>query len=174
VIGAIVAVYLIALVITGPHGVVHKRAPLGIVLLGVVYGSVTALGAMGLILVYRANRFINFAHGALGSLVGVIAIGMVKVHGVSYWVALPAAVVAGALIGAIVEFAVIRRFRTATRLIVTVASIGLAQVLGGFELLGSRSIHFLSLTGGFQAPINVSLKLDVYTFHGAPSTATSS
>ncbi len=161
-----VAVYLVTLVAGGPHGFVHRRAPLGIVLLGVVYGSVTALGAIGLILVYRANRFINFAHGALGSMVGVLAIGMVKVHGVSYWVALPVAVALGGVAGAVIEFAVIRRFRHATRLVVTVASIGLAQLLGGLELAGSHAINFLALTGGFAAPINVSLKLDVYTFHG--------
>ena len=162
----IVLVYFAALFVTGSHGVVHRRAPLGIIVLGVVYGSVTALGAMGLILVYRANRFINFAHGALGSLVGVLAIGMVKVHGVPYFVALPVSVVVGAVVGAVIEFTVIRRFRNATRLILTVASIGLAQLLGGFELLGSKAIKFISLTGGFKAPIDVSLKLDVYTFHG--------
>ncbi|HEY2429812.1 MAG TPA: ABC transporter permease, partial [Acidimicrobiales bacterium] len=166
VLGFIVVVYAVALVVTGPHGVVHHRAPLGIILLGVVYGSVTALGAMGLILIYRANRFINFAHGALGSMVGVIAIGLFKVHGLPYFVALPLAVIAGAVIGAVIEFTIIRRFRTATRLILTVASIGLAQVLGGLELAGSKAINFLSLTGGFKAPINVSLKVDVYTFHG--------
>jgi branched-chain amino acid transport system permease protein len=165
-IGGILLVYLIALVITGPHGVVHRKAPIGIILVGVVFGSVTALGAMGLILIYRANRFINFAHGALGSLVGVIAIGVVKVDHVPYFIALPLAVAAGAGLGAAVEFAIIRRFRTATRLVLTVASIGLAQLLGGFELIGSKAIGFLSLTGGFHSPINVSKRIDVYIFHG--------
>lgn len=163
---AVVACYAVALAITGSHGAVHHRAPIGIVLLGVVYGSVTALGAMGLILVYRANRFINFAHGALGSMVGVIAIGMVKVHGVSYWVALPLAVLAGALAGALIEYGVIRRFRRSTRLVVTVASIGLAQLLGGLELLGAHAINFLALTGGFAAPLHFSARIDVHTFHG--------
>jgi branched-chain amino acid transport system permease protein len=166
VLGAIVAVYFIALAATGPHGWVHHKAPIGIILVGVVFGSVTALGAIGLILIYRANRFINFAHGALGSLVGVIAIGMVKKHGVNYWVALPAAVVAGAVLGALIEFTIIRRFKTAPRLVLTVAGIGLAQLLGGLELKGTNAIGFISLTGGFKAPINISQKIDVYTFHG--------
>ena len=166
VIGAVAVLYTVALLATGRHGYVHQRVPVGIIALGVVYGSVTALGAMGLILVYRANRFINFSQGALGSLVGVLAIGMVKVHGLPYFAALPLAVLVGAGVGALVEFVVIRRFRNATRLVLTVASIGLAQLLGGFELIGAKAIHFVSLTGGFKAPINVSLKLDVYTFHG--------
>jgi branched-chain amino acid transport system permease protein len=161
-----VVLYLLLLVITGPHGIVRRKAPLGIIALGVVYGTVTALGAMGIILVYRANRFINFAHGALGSMVGVLAIGMVKVHGLSYWVALPLAVAVGAVVGGAVEFLVIRRFQNATRLVLTVASIGLAQLLGGFELIGAKRIHFLSLTGGFRAPLNISFKLDVVRVHG--------
>ncbi|MGI8493379.1 MAG: ABC transporter permease [Acidimicrobiales bacterium] len=160
-IAAVVGVYLLALAVTGwSHGIVYRKAPLGVVTLGVVFGSVTALGAMGLILVYRANRFINFAHGALGSMVGVLGICMVKAHGVPYFVALPLAVVVGAAVGAFLEFAVIRRFKNSARLIVTVASIGLAQLLGGFELLGSKAIKFTSLTGSFAPPINVHFSLD--------------
>jgi branched-chain amino acid transport system permease protein len=168
VLGTIIVVYMAAWMATGRGntGFIRERAPLGIVGLGIVYGTVTALGAMGIILVYRANRFINFAHGALGSMVGVIAIGMVLEHGVSYWVALPVAVAVGAVVGAAVEFLVIRRFQNASRLVLTVASIGLAQLLGGLELIGSKAIKFVSLTGGFKAPLNVDFKLDVRTFGG--------
>lgn len=162
----LVLAYLVLWAITGDDGFVHRRMPVGIVAIGIVYGTVTALGAMGVILVYRANRFINFAHGALGSMVGVLAIGMVIEHGVSYWVALPAAVVIGAVVGGLVEFLVIRRFQHATRLVVTVASIGLAQLLGGFELIGSKKIGFVSLTGGFRAPLDFSARLDVVRIHG--------
>lgn len=164
--GVPLALYLLLLFGLGDDGFVRQRAPLGIVVLGVVYGTVTALGAMGIILVYRANRFINLAHGALGSMVGVLAVGLVLEHGLSYWIALPAAVVVGGVVGALVEFLVIRRFQHATRLVVTVASIGLAQLLGGFELLGSKAIGFISLTGGFRAPLDVSFQLDVVRVHG--------
>lgn len=162
----VAALYFFLRALGGDDGVVQRRMPLGIVALGVVYGTVTALGAMGVILVYRANRFINFAHGALGSLVGVLAIGMVLEHGVSYWIALPAAVVVGALVGGLVEFLVIRRFQSSTRLVATVASIGLAQLLGGLELIGAKKIGFISLTGGFRAPLDLSMQLDVVRIHG--------
>jgi branched-chain amino acid transport system permease protein len=167
IVGAVVVAYAIAAVAGGPHGYIHRKAPIGIVLLGVVYGSVTALGAIGLILIYRANRFINFAHGALGSMVGVLAIGMVKVHGLDYWIALVLAVAVGGAVGAVTEIVVIRRFSKSPRLVLLVASIGLAQVFGGFELYGSKKIHFVSLTGAFSPPFNASIKIDVYTFHSA-------
>src|SRR3954453_8661187 len=112
---------------------VDKRAPAGIVVQGVVFGTLTGLGALGLVLVYRANRFINFAHAALGSMVGVLAIGVVRgdgfvltprfpfifrgltlfslgIHHVNYWVALVIGVLVGILIGALTELVIIRRF----------------------------------------------------------------
>ncbi|MHB8463313.1 MAG: ABC transporter permease [Acidimicrobiales bacterium] len=163
----VVALYLILAGVTGRHGFIRHHAPVGFVMVGVVYGSVTALGAMGLILVYRANRFINFAHGALGSMVGVLAIGLVKVHGLNYWLALVLAVIVGGLVGATIEVVTIRRFRNSSRLVALVASIGLAQVLGGFEFLGTKHEGFTSFTGAFSPPFNVNLTIDVYTFHSA-------
>lgn len=166
-VAAVVVLYLLAWAGTGSHGYIHQKAPIGIILVGVVYGSVTALGAFGLILVYRANRFIFFANGALGSMVGVLAIGLVKVHGLNYWLALPGAVVVGALVGGGTELSTIRRFGKAPRLLVTVASIGLAQLFGAIELIGSTREHFVSLTGSFSPPLSMSLRIDVYTFHSS-------
>jgi branched-chain amino acid transport system permease protein len=164
---AVVVAYVVWALVAGNHGWLYRHAPIGIVLVGVVYGSVYALGAMGLILIYRANRFINFAYGALGSLVGVLAIGLVQVHGLNYWIALPAAVVVGGLIGGLTEVVTIRRFSRSPRLIVTVASIGLAQVFGGFELLGTTHEGFTGLLGAFSPPFNITFHFSVATFHSA-------
>ena len=166
-VAAVIVVYLLAWAATGSHGYVHQKAPIGIILLGVVYGSVTALGAFGLILIYRANRFINFANGALGSMVGVLAIGLVKVHGLNYWLALPGAVIVGGVVGGYTDITTIRRFGKAPRLLVTVASIGLAQLFGAVELIGSTHEHFVSLAGSFSPPLSLSLRIDVYTFHSS-------
>src|SRR5205823_10882790 len=67
-----------------------------------------------------------------------ISIGMYKQHGWPFFLAVPVGVVAGIVVGGLVEFLVIRRFWNTSRLIVTVASIGLAQVLGYIELRGSK------------------------------------
>ena len=55
--------------------------------------------------------------------------------GWNYWVAMGVGVAAGVAIGGIIELLVIRRFSNASRLVLTVATIGLAQVLGGLQLL---------------------------------------
>ncbi len=166
-IGALVIAYVLAQVASGHDGYVYRHAPLGIVLEGVVYGAVTSLGAMGLILVYRAQRFINFAYGAMGSLVGALAIGMVKVHGLNYWIALPAAVLAGALLGGLTDKFFLRPFRDKPRLILLVASVALAQTFGAFQLMGTTDEHFNALLGAFAPPFNVHFTIDVYTFHSA-------
>ncbi|HET7721043.1 MAG TPA: hypothetical protein VFK43_13840, partial [Acidimicrobiales bacterium] len=57
---AVVAWAVLAAVL--PHGM-----PAGIVLLGVVLGSLTGLSAVGLVLVYRASRIVNFSQASLGA-----------------------------------------------------------------------------------------------------------
>jgi branched-chain amino acid transport system permease protein len=161
VVAGAIALYLLALVTPGIQDWVDDKAPPGIVIVGAIIGSVTALLAIGLILIYRANRFINFAYGSMGSLVGVLAIGMHKEHGWNFFVALAVAVVAGVVVGAGIDRLVIRRFANSSRLLLTVASIGLAQLLGGLELLGSKAIGFTSLTGGFNVPLSSDITIDV-------------
>jgi len=166
VLGGIAVLYLFLLYFPLTHDYVHKKMPLGVVIIGLISGTVTSLLAIGLILIYRTNRFINFAYGSMGSLVGVIAVGMFLQHHWSYWVILPLGVLVGVITGALIEFLVIRRFQNSSRLILTVASIGLAQLLGGIELLAAKGIGFVSLTGAFPIPIHFDLHVDVATLGG--------
>ena len=60
----------------------------------------------------------------------------------------------------------LRRFRDASRLVVTVASIGLAQVLGGIEVVGSKALDFVGLTGAFEVRLDLQLDLGVKRLGG--------
>src|SRR5438067_11638238 len=126
--------------------------PTEIILLGLVYGSLYGLIAMGIILVYRANRIINFAQAQLGSVPAVVALLLIAKRGVPWIVALPIAVIGGALLGGAVEVTLVRRFSNAPRLILTVVTIGVGflllvlevyskQWVGG-SLLDSTTLHF--------------------------------
>jgi ABC-type branched-subunit amino acid transport system ATPase component/branched-subunit amino acid ABC-type transport system permease component len=165
-VAATVVAYAIAYVLPGTGPMLGRNAPVAVVAIGVIYGTVTALGAMALILTYRANRFVNFAYGAMGSLVGVLAVGLYREHGVPFWAALPIGVVGGVALGALVEIVVLRRFRDASRLVVTVASIGLAQVLGGIEVVGSKALDFVGLTPAFEIGLNLHWDLGVKRLGG--------
>jgi hypothetical protein len=52
--------------------VLPNGAPVGLVAIGAVLGAATGLAAVGIILVWRANRVVNFAAGAIG---GAAALG---------------------------------------------------------------------------------------------------
>src|SRR5436309_3919501 len=95
---------------------------------GVVGGLITGLVAMGIVLVYRSSRVINFAVGNMGVPATALFAVMVAVSGWPYWVALPLALVIGTLVGALIELTVIRRLFKAPRVIVFVATIGVAQL----------------------------------------------
>ncbi|MEY2478171.1 MAG: hypothetical protein QOG87_3486, partial [Actinomycetota bacterium] len=146
--------------------VMPRGIPLAIVVVGAVLGTVTALLAMGLILIYRTNRIINFAYGSMGGVAGILAVDLFYEKGWNYWLAMGLGLVLGVVIGGLTEFLVIRRFANASRLVLTVATIGLAQVFGGFELLIPRWLHAPPFLGAFETPIDVSFTIEPIIFQG--------
>ena len=96
---------------------------------GLVNGMVFGLLALGVVLVYRSTRVINLAVGNMGLPASGLMSVMVINHGFPYWAALAIALLTGTVIGAAVERAVIRRLFDAPRVIVLVATIGLAQLM---------------------------------------------
>ncbi len=130
--------------------------PLGVVLSGAIIGSATGLTAVGLILIWRANRVINFANGAMAGVAGLTAVHLFVSWDWPYWSTLVVAPVLGLAVGALVEVLVIRRFANAPRLVLTVATIGLAQLLGGIELLIPSRVFDASgmVLGAYETPLN--------------------
>jgi ABC-type branched-subunit amino acid transport system ATPase component/ABC-type branched-subunit amino acid transport system permease subunit len=106
--------------------------PLGRIVQGLVLGAASGLLAVGLVLVYRTARMINFAYGAMGSCAAQVGIVAYNVFGVPWLVCVVIATIAGGVIGIGVDL-VLRRFSNAPRLVVTVATIGLLQVLVGLQ-----------------------------------------
>ncbi|HEX8803576.1 MAG TPA: ABC transporter permease [Acidimicrobiales bacterium] len=114
-------------------------APLGIVLNGALVGGRIALIALGIALVYRANRVVNFAQGDLGAVPATLAVMLVLAWDFNYWLGLAAGVAAAVVLGVVVETLIIARFFRAPRLVLTVATIGVAQLLTGAALLLPRA-----------------------------------
>ncbi|MBH99235.1 MAG: ABC transporter [Acidimicrobiaceae bacterium] len=96
---------------------------------GIVNGMVFGLLALGVVLIYRSTRVINLAVGNMGLPASGLMAVMVLNHGFPYWVALAIALLTGTVIGTAVERAVIRRLFDAPRVIVLVATIGIAQLM---------------------------------------------
>ena len=100
-----------------------------VLVLGAITGMAYGLLAVGLVLVYRANRIVNFAHGEIGAF-GAALTGLAVVRlGLPWWVAFPLGLTAGAVAALVVEVAVVRRLRHVPRLVGMVATLGFAQFL---------------------------------------------
>ena len=92
------------------------------------------MSAVGLALTYKANRIINFAQADLGIVPALLALLLILAKGWNIWLALPLGLLAAAVLGALVEMIFVRRFFKAPRLILTVATIGVAQILVAVSL----------------------------------------
>lgn len=117
-------------------------APYPILFVGIVTGSLSALVAMGLVLIYRANRIINFAQGQVGGVAAVLAASLIVGPKWSFFPAVFAGLVAAVVLGAGTEYLIIRRFAKAPRLLLTVATIGILQLFAFGQLALPRLFNF--------------------------------
>ena len=107
----------------------NNLPPLGVIVFGGLIGLLYAMVAFGLILIYRANRIINFAQAEIGASAALLAVLLIKVHHVPYVAAFFIAMAAAIVTGAVVELLIVRRFVRAPRLVMSVATIGIALIL---------------------------------------------
>jgi ABC-type branched-subunit amino acid transport system ATPase component/ABC-type branched-subunit amino acid transport system permease subunit len=119
----------IVLAVLDAHQVVQASTPFPVILLGTIVGMTYGLLAVGLVLIYRTNRIINFAHGQIGAFASAFfGLAAVQWH-IPYWVAFPIALGVGAGVGSASEAGVIRRLRNAPRLMSVVATLGVGELL---------------------------------------------
>ena len=101
---------------------------------GLALGSLYGIIGVGIVLIYRTTRIIDFAAGAVGAVPAVIALVLVLEYGANYLEVLPIVLVGGPVLGLLTDL-VMRRFDAVPRLIATVMTIAVAQslaVLGFF------------------------------------------
>ena len=80
-----------------------------VVFSGAMRGLVLGVLAVAVILIYRSSRVINFAIGELGALGAALLVRLVVNWHWNYVLALGVTLVAGALLGALLELGVVRR-----------------------------------------------------------------
>jgi branched-chain amino acid transport system permease protein len=140
--------------------------PFGILVKGAVIGGLYSMIAVGIALVYRANRIINFAQGDLGGVPASFAVLLIAVSGWPYAAAIATGLVGGVLLGVVVEFVIIRRFAKAPRLVLTVATIGIAQLLTFLEIYMPQAFHATTPPQSFPSPFNFGFGIGKVQFQG--------
>lgn len=96
---------------------------------GVVLGSILALGAIGVSLIYGVLGFAHFAHGDLMTVGAYAALAVVVGWGWPLWAALPFALAAAAAVAVTIDQTIYRRLRRTAPVILLISSFGMALVL---------------------------------------------
>ena len=124
---------------------------------GLVLGSIYALGAMGISLLFGILRFAHFAHGDLMSFGAYIALSMVSIFHVSPFVAIPASIVGSSLLALLIDRICYKPFRKSQTVVLVISSLGVSLML--------RS--FIQLTWGVSLEVyEVGIIKDAITFGG--------
>ncbi len=101
---------------------------LDLTLNGVTYGLIYAAVALGLVLIWRATRIVNFAQGAMATFTTYVAVTLID-RGADYWAAFAVALGLGLVLGAAVERLLIRPLAGAPELNRVIVTLGLLILL---------------------------------------------
>ena len=118
-------------------------------LTGVVAGAVYAAFALTLVLIFRATRIINFGQGAQAMFTTYLALELLQ-NGFSYWVAMPAALLAGFVIGGLVERIIVRPVETGPEINAVIVTLGVFV-----SLIALAAILFGNTFESFPAPFGL-------------------
>ncbi|MEM9623103.1 MAG: branched-chain amino acid ABC transporter permease [Pseudomonadota bacterium] len=102
---------------------------LQLVISGISQGCVYGLIALGFVLIYKATEMVNFAQGDIMMLGAYVAITFISIWDWPFWWALPATIMTMAVVGIILERALLRPMIGEPHFAVLMLTIGLGFVL---------------------------------------------
>ena len=123
---------------------------------GIIYAAV----ALGLVMIWRATRVVNFAAGAMAMFTTYVATTLLD-RDVSYWVAFAVALATGLVMGAVTERVLVRPVENKPPVNAVVVTLGLLIALEGMA-----GIIWGGNTRGFYFSITTKLER-VFDFFGA-------
>ena len=122
-----------------------------VVLAGIKFGVLYALAALGLVVVHKATKTVNFAHGAFAMLGAFASFLMVVSWQWPYWAAYVAIPLVIGLAAAAIELVILRRLRQADMFTVVIATVFLGIAISeGFRL--TYNTELLAVPSLFSGP----------------------
>jgi branched-chain amino acid transport system permease protein len=98
-------------------------------------GSIYALVALGLVLLYRTTNILNFAHGDIGVFLTFVAFVMLNALGLPYGLTFALTLVAALVVGMAIYTFLVKPARNQSHLGLLILTLGLALALGGMNAL---------------------------------------
>ena len=140
----------------------------GALVLGVLNGLTIGLLAVGLVLVYKANRFLNLAHAQLGTMSALLVAKWVIDWGWSWWLAAALAVGVGIATGLVVDRFIVgpMRDRTSSPVTLLLLSLGVSQLLLALTYIPALSPD-TGQTTDYPQPFRSDLRIGDVTLTGA-------
>ncbi len=134
---------------------------LSTLVLGLLNGLTIGLLAVGLVLVYKSNRFLNVAHAQVGTLPAGLLAKWVLDWGWSWWIAATAAVVVGVGVGLGVERFLIGplRRRGGTPVQLLLLSVAISQLLLAFTFVPALAPSQASRAMPYPQPFDSNLRI---------------
>lgn len=103
---------------------------------GLLLGSIYAIGAIGVTLVFGILRFAHLAHGDMITLGAFLVLGVMALSGLDPWLALPIAMVLSALIAIGIDASCYDYLRKRPRILTVMASLGVALMVRAVVQMG--------------------------------------
>lgn len=125
---------------------------LQLVVYGIVSGSILALGAIGVSLIFSILRFAHFAHGDMMTVGAYGALAVVTAFGVGPLWGIPLAIVLCVAVAFVAEVLLYRPLRASSPIILLISSFGVALILRSLVQLvaGTQTLVYVS---GIQMPV---------------------
>jgi branched-chain amino acid transport system permease protein len=95
---------------------------------GLSTGMVYAAAALSLVLIWRSTRILNFAAGSMAMITTYIALSLIN-RGANYWIAFVVALVAGFVVGGVVERVLVRPVENKPPINAVIVTLGLFVLL---------------------------------------------
>lgn len=107
----------------------------------VIQGLIFGMLAMGIVLIYRSTRVINFAVGNMG-LPGASLFALMMInYEFPFWVALISCLLIGALLGLVTEVIVVKRLFKRSRVVLLIATVGIADFWRAIVLIAFPDVE---------------------------------
>lgn len=100
------------------------------ILNGLVYGGLLYIVSVGLVLIFGLRRIVNFAHGSLFMLGAYVGFSVAAMAG--FWGAILAAAIVLALVGALLDIAILQPLQREDPIVTVLVTFGLLLILEDF------------------------------------------